>query len=530
MGDVAAAGERIYGDGVNIAARLERLAEAGGVCISATVHEQVRNKLDVGFTDLGDQTIKNVPDQVRVYRVQPRSQPGAPARESASRTERPRRLRTALVATAAVLLLLALGLWASWPRPLGLLIDLAGVSGPPVNPALPNEPSIVVLPFANMSGDAEQEYFSDGITEDLTTDLSGVPDLFVIARNSAFAYKGKNVPVETVGRELGVRYVLEGSVRKAEDRVRITAQLIDATTGFHLWSRRYDRDLSDVFALQSEISEAILGALRVEIREAELERIRRKPTRDLNAYDAFLRAASHFDRFTREDMAQARRLLERAIELDPSYAEAHALLCGTYNVPYVMGWNMDPSLLERGEELARRALELDRFSANGHLSLAAVNLVRGRLTESLAGAERAVELAPNWDGPHFILATVLSYQGRFLAASQAMNRAMRLNPRPPARYLVGVGWVNLRAGREREAVQMWERARAENPDQVFARVALASHYTERGRHEEARAAVEEILRVSPDLTAKKAASMGFGGLDPEYFAEFEERLRSAGLP
>jgi adenylate cyclase len=273
-----------------------------------------------------------------------------------------------------------------------------------------------------------------------------------------------------------------------------------------------------------------LGALRVEIREAELERIRRKPTRDLSAYDAFLRADFHFLRATRENNAQARRLAERAIELDPSYAEAQALLGSTYVVPYVYGWNMDPSLLERGAELARRALELDRFSAGGHISLSAANLARGRLAESLAGAERALELAPNWDVPHFLLATVLTCRGRFLAASRAMNRAMRLNPRPPARYLVGVGWVNLRAGREREAVQMWERARAENPDQVFARVALASHYAERGRHEEARAAVEEILRVSPDLTAKKAASMGFERFDPEYFAELEERLRSAGLP
>ncbi|MHC4225781.1 MAG: adenylate/guanylate cyclase domain-containing protein, partial [Planctomycetota bacterium] len=244
MGDVAAEGERIYGDGVNIAARLEALAEAGGVCISATVHEQVRNKLDAGFTDLGDHTVKNIPDQVRVYRVQPRGQPGAPARASTPPDERPRRLRTALVATAAVLLLLALGLWASWPRPLGLLIDLAGVSGPPVNPPLPEKPSIVVLPFANMSGDPQQEYFSDGITEELITDLAGIPELFVISRNSAFTYKGQPVKVRDVGRDLGVRYVLEGTVRKVEGRVRITAQLIDATSGFHLWSESYDRELS----------------------------------------------------------------------------------------------------------------------------------------------------------------------------------------------------------------------------------------------------------------------------------------------
>ncbi|MDH3227791.1 MAG: tetratricopeptide repeat protein, partial [Thermoleophilia bacterium] len=466
----------------------------------------------------------------RVYRVQPRSQPEAPARASTPPDKRPRRLRAALVATAAVLLLLALGLWASWPRPLGLLIDLAGVSGPPVDPALPDEPSIVVLPFANMSGDPKQEYFSDGITEDLTTDLSRVPGLFVIARNSAFTYKGGAVPVETVGRELGVRYVLEGSVRKAGERVRITAQLIDASTAFHLWSQRYDRDLADIFSLQAEISEEILVALQVEIREAELQRIRRKPTRDRSAYDAFLRAQFHFWAFTREDNAQARRLAQSAIELDPSYAEAYALLGGTYNAEYSSLWNLDPSLLDRAEELARRALELDPSVARGYAALVVVNLFRGRSEEAVAAAERAIELAPNWDSPHFLLAAALARQGRFLPAAQAMNRAMRLNPRPPAIYLMMMGSVNLRAGREREAVQMWERARAANPDLIWARLALASHYEERGRHEEARAAVEEILRVNPDLTAKQAAALTSERTGSGYRAEIEKRLRSAGLP
>jgi adenylate cyclase len=327
-----------------------------------------------------------------------------------------------------------------------------------------------------------------------------------------------------------VRYVLEGSVRRAGDRVRITAQLIDATTGFHLWSERYDRDLADIFALQSEISEEILGALRLEIRDAELQRVLRKRTRDLSAYDAFARGLSHYWRTTREDNAQARRLAERAIELDAGYADAYALISATYTVEYSRRWNLDPSLLNRAEELARRAVELNPSVASGHAALAGVNLMRGRLEEAVAVVERAIELAPTWDFPHFILATALTRQGRFLAAAQEMNRAMRLNPRPPAMYLVTMGWVNLRAGREREAVQMWERARADNPDQIHARVALANHYEERGRHEEARAAVEEILRVNPDLTARPAAALAFERIGAEYRAEVEERLRSAGLP
>ncbi|MEE8571763.1 MAG: adenylate/guanylate cyclase domain-containing protein, partial [Gemmatimonadota bacterium] len=329
MGDVRVEAGRIYGDGVNIAARLEGLAPPGGICISATVHDQVRNKLEVGYEDLGDLTVKNMPEQVRVYELRLARVEIEPPRSSAG----PRRgLRTTALVSGTVLLLLAVGIAVTWPRPLGLILDLAGLSGPPVNPALPDEPSIVVLPFANLSGDPEQEYFSDGITEDLTTDLSGNPFLFVISRNSAFTYKGKAVKAEEVGRELGVRYVLEGSVRKAEGRVRITAQLIDATTGFHLWSERYDRDLADIFSLQSEISEKILAAVGVEITDAELARIRGKPTNDLTAYDLVQRGLAHFNRFTRKDNDEARRLFEQAIELDPGYLQARSMLGATYTV------------------------------------------------------------------------------------------------------------------------------------------------------------------------------------------------------
>jgi TolB-like protein/class 3 adenylate cyclase/Tfp pilus assembly protein PilF len=527
LGEVRAEGDRIYGDGVNIAARLEGLAEPGGVCISGMLRDQVRHKLDLGYEDLGPRQVKNIPEPVHVYRVQPGAARREPARSGRARGGR---LRAAGLVAAAGIALVGAAIAFTWPLALGLAIDVVGLSGPPVDPPLPERPSLAILPFANMSGDPEQEYFSDGITEDLTTDLSGVPDLFVIARNSAFVYKGRAVSVEDVGRELGVRYVLEGSVRKAGDRVRITAQLIDATTGFHLWSQRYDRELADIFALQSEISEQILATLRVEIRDAELGRIRRKPTRDLSAHDAFMRADFHFWRATREGNAQARRYAQRAIELDPSYAEAHAMLGGTYNVEYGSGWNLDPSLLDRAEDLARRTLELDPVAPRGHLLLASVNQVRGRSEQAVAAARRTVDLAPNWDLPHFILAAALARQDRFLAAAQMMNRAMRLNPQPPAPYLVAVGWINLRAGREEEAVRLWERARSANPDLIFARVALASHYEQRDRREEARAAVEEILRVNPELTAEQAASLAYAGSDSDYFAEVEASLRRAGLP
>jgi adenylate cyclase len=431
------------------------------------------------------------------------------------------------MATGAVVLLLGAGLWASWPRPLGLLIDALGVSGPPVNPPLPDLPSVVVLPFTNMSGDPEQEYFSDGITEDLTTDLSRNPFLFVIARNSAFTYKGKSVQVEDVGRELGVRYVLEGSVRRAGDRVRITAQLVDATTGFHVWSERYDRDLSDIFALQSEISEEILGAVGVEINEAEFERIRRKPTEDLNAYDLFWRGLFHLNRTTRDGNAHARRLLEQAIELDPGFAEAMGLLGVTYSLEYGFGWNVEPELLDRAEELANRAVALNPSIPNPYYGLAVVHLWRGRSAAAVAAAERAIELGPSIAVPHFILGRALAQQGNYVGAMQSVSRALRLAPRASPGYWIAVPYVNLMAGRTREAVEMFEQARLANPDLILARIPLAAIYEAEGRHEEARTVAEEILRVNPNLTAESATRISF--LDAEEAADLIAALRKAGL-
>jgi len=528
LGEVRVEGERLYGDGVNIAARLEALAEACGVCISATVHEQVRNKLDVGFTDLGDQTVKNIPDQVRVYRVQPRSQPEAPARASTPPDKRPRRLRAALVATAAVLLLLGLGLWASWPRPLGLLIDLAGVSGPPVNPTLPDKPSIVVLPFVNMSGDLEQEYFSDGVTEELINDLAGVPELFVISRNSAFTYKGQPVKVRDVGRDLGVRYVLEGTVRKVGGRVRITAQLIDATSGFHLWSESYDRELSDILALQSEISQQILVALKLELHDAVIDRAVRRSSRDLKAQDTLWRGWAHLQRFTREDNLEARYLFERAIEQDPDFAVAYAFAGYTYLLEYNLGWNLDPTLLDRAAELAKRALALDPATAPAQTLSSSIYLRQGRLADALVAAERAVELTPNVEYPHLALGFALARQGRFVAALQSVAHAMRLNPTAPSGISGFVAYANFAAGRTEKAVELWEQVRAANPEMILARIPLAALYESEGRHEEARALGQEILRVNPDLTAESATELALAwGFDRD---DVIDNLRSAGLP
>jgi adenylate cyclase len=537
LGDLAVEGDRIYGDGVNIAARLEGLAEAGGVCISATVHEQVRNKLDLGYVDLGDQTVKNIPDPVRVYRIQPRSGLEEPTRPSVARRKRPGRLRAALAATAGVLLLIAVGLWASWPRPLGLLIDIAGVSGLPVDPPLPplpDEPSIVVLPFANLSGDPEQEYFSDGITEDLTTELARNPFLFVISRNSAFTYKGKSVKVEDVGRELGVLYVLEGSVRKAGGRVRITAQLVDATTGGHLWSERYDRDLSEIFALQSEISQEIQAAVGAEVFHAELERVARRPTRSLSAAEIGWKGSYHINRVTREDNQKARDLYERAVELDPGFAFAHALLGTTYFAEFANGWSRDPKLLDRAEEQGRRAIALDPLQPLGYMTVGWVHFNRGESAEAIAAAERAIEVAPGYEVGHALRGIALAREGRLIEATRSIRRALRLSPRAPAPpVLVSVAYVNFAAGRRQEAVDFLERARVAQPESLPVRVALAAYYEQEGQHAKAAAAVQEMLRVVPDLTVERAMALVPGLeriLSTEELAEYPDNLRKAGLP
>jgi adenylate cyclase len=408
------------------------------------------------------------------------------------------------------------------------------VSGPPVEPELPDKPSIVVLPFENLSGDPEQEYFSDGMTEDLTSELAGSPFLFVIARNSAFTYKGRHVNVEDVGRELGVRYVLEGSVRKAADRVRITVQLIDATTGGHVWSERYDRDLSDIFALQAEIAEEVVGRAAGEIMQAEQQRLARRPTTSLSAYEAYLKGLHHSLRGTVADNEAARALYARALELDPDFAAAHAALGITYWAEYAQGWNRDPALLDSAEELARRAIALDPGHFQGHMGVGWVEFHRGNLSEALAASERAIELAPNFEVPHALRGLVLARQGRPIEATGSIRRALRQSPRAPiTAVLVSVSYVNFAAGRRQEAVEFMERACAGSPDFVTGRVALAGFYELEGAHEKARAEVAKIQRMRPDLSAEDAMEL-IPGLErlmsPEEFAQFPDHLRTAGLP
>lgn len=332
LGDVVEEGERIYGDGVNITARVEGLAEGGGICISSTVYDSIKNKLSLSYESLGEHTVKNITEPVRVYRM--RIGPEAAVKAG------PRRWQKATLAAVAVLVVLA-GAWAIWNiyfRP------------PPIEPAsvekmaypLPDKPSIAVLPFVNMSGDPEQEYFSDGITEEIITAISKTPKLFVIARTSSFKYKGKEVDVRTVGRELGVRYVLEGSVRRSEDQLRITAQLVDTKTGNHLWAERYDRGLKDIFALQDEITFKVIAALQVKLTEGEQALIAAWGTDNFEAYAKFLQGIEYARRFNGEGNLLARKMAEEVIALDPGYPQGYRLLGGTHMMDVWFGLTKSP--------------------------------------------------------------------------------------------------------------------------------------------------------------------------------------------
>jgi adenylate cyclase len=358
-------------------------------------------------------------------------------------------------------------------------------------------PSIAVLPFVNLSGDPEQEYFSDGITEELTASLSRLPGLFVISRNTAFFYKGKAVKTQDIGMELGVRYVLEGSTRKAGVQVRITAQLIDATTGGHLWSEHYDRPLQDIFALQDEVVQKIVTTLKLQLTVQEQGILVRKTTDNLEAYDYYLRGRVHFSRLTQEANAQARQMFERALELDPQYAEAYAFLGSTYLAEWVLQWSQDSQALEQAFALAQRAIAVDDSLAQAHGTLGTVYLWKKQYNQAIAEEERAIALDSNFAEAYTWLGETLKFAGRPEAVMGLIEKAMRLNPHYPPLYLFFLGEAYLSTGRYEEAIAAYKRALTRNPNLLPAHVGLATIYSELGREEEARAEAAEVLKISP---------------------------------
>jgi TolB-like protein/class 3 adenylate cyclase/Flp pilus assembly protein TadD len=483
LGDVIVEGERLYGDGVNIAARLESLAIPGGICISGTVYDHVENKLALTYDYQGEQTVKNIAKPVRVYRVGLEPSPA--------------------------------------PQP-----TLSGEQ-PSLLP-LPDKPSLAVLPFTNLSSDPEQEYFSDGLTEDLITDLSRLSGLFVIARHSTFAYKGTAVKVQEVSRDLGVRYVLEGSVRKAGERVRITAQLIEASTGHHLWAERYDRPLQDIFALQDEIVQKIVTTLKLQLSLWEQGHLVRKTTANLEAYDYYLRGVEYFYRLTQETNVQARQLFEQALALDPQYAEAYARLGWSCLIGWISQWDQASQTLEQAFALAQQAVALDDSLPLAHRVLGWVALWKKQHEQAIAAAERAVALAPNDAEGYARLGEILNFAGRPVEAIGWVEKALRLNPRSPFHYSFYLGHAYRLTGRYEEAIAALKRALTRNPDYLPVHENLAAVYSELGREAEARAEVAEVLRLSPHRSLE-AFRQRLPHKDPAVTERYLAALRKAGL-
>jgi adenylate cyclase len=459
LGDVATDGERLYGDGVNIAARIERLAEAGGVAVSAEVHGQIRGRLGVGFEDLGEREIKNIPQPVRVYRLVPAGQA-----EDRSPTTLTRSRRMAIA--SAALVALAELIWIATPR---------FRAGPDSRPAAVPEASIAVLPFVNLSADAANEYFSDGLSEELLNALAQVPGLKVAARTSSFAFKGRNVDLTEVGKQLGVGNVLEGSVRRQGQRIRIAAQLIDAGDGYHLWSETYDRELDDVFAIQADIARRVTQALRITLMESDEQRLTTPGTRSTEAYDAYLQGLQSARTFQVDSVVEAARHFRRAIALDPAFARAHAALASAY---VLSRWttSMHPSeMLRVAEPAAATALELDPQLSEAHAASGAVLEVRGEAEAAEAAYRRALELNPGNRDASASYGLFLAMRLRLPEAIAVYEKALETDPLDA--FLRGMlGQAYQAAGRTGDALRTLAKARAQEEANPFGYYAAAFVY------------------------------------------------------
>ena len=480
LGDVIEEEGKILGDGVNIAARLENLSEVGGVCISGTAYDQVKNKLAFGYGYLGEQMVKNISEPVRVYRVKMDSETMGPGLER--------------------------------------------------RPDLSEEPSIAVLPFINMSGDPEQEYFSEGITEEIITGLSKVPRLIVIARNSTFTYKGKAAKVQEVGHELGVRYVLEGSVRRAGDRVRITAQLVDAATGHHLWAEQYDREMKDIFALQDEITIKILTAMRVKLTEGEqARREERRGPQNLDSYLKLLEGSGYLQSFNIESNILARRMAEEAIALSPESPVGYFLLASTHMMDYWLGSTKSPQeSIEKAIELAQKSLALDDTLARPHGLLSHLYSTKREHEKAIAEGERAVALDPGGADVHAWYAMSLTYACKPEEAIALFQKAIRLNPFGPTWYFLQFGNALRMTGRFNEALWAFKKALQVSPDNIMAHTALAATYSMMGRKNEARAEAEEVLRLNPKFSLDYFAKISVYK-EQSVIDNIIDALRKAGL-
>ena len=490
VGDVIEQNGDLLGDGVNVAARLEGLDEAGGIYLSRAARDQVRDRMEISLEDMGEVEVKNIARPVRVFRV---SSDGAVSAQPGRQGTKKHRLAFAAMLAVSFAAGVAVWLWQPWAE------HTARARPERIAYALPDKPSIAILPFTNLSGDSQQEYFADGITEDLITDLAQSKEIFVIARNSTFAYKGRVVPIREVAEELGVRYVLEGSVRRIGKNMRITAQLIDASNGAHVWAKRYDEPAGRLFEIQDELNREIAGTLLANIRKSALAKISKKRPQNLSAYDYVLRARARFDLPGKKAKLEARALAEKAIEIDPDYAPAYAVLGDTFNSGYILQWE-GPDSLERAYEAAQTAVRLDPLLSTGQELLGRVLLRRGQHDLAIAAIKKAVELNPNRSRHYGSLADALTFANRPQQAIELMKTAMRLDPFFPARHNMYLGRAYYFARQHEQAVGQLKACATRAPKWRPCYMYLAPAYAELGRQEEARQTVQTLMALSPKFS------------------------------
>lgn len=486
LGDVIEDRGDIYGDGVNVAARLESLADPGGICISDAVRSAVGRKLPLDYEFMGEQEVKNIAEPVRAYQV----------------------------------------MIGKMREPAIVLPETSALE-------LPDKPSIAVLPFTNMSSDPEQEFFADGMAEDIITALSRYRWFFVIARNSTFTYKGRAVDVKQVAKELGVRYVLEGSVRRGGDRIRVTGQLIDAETGNHIWAERFDRNIADIFAVQDEISEQIVSAIEPELGAAERKRARRKPPERLDAWDRFQRGLWHVHQINKHDHSEAKRLMQEVVEIDPGFSPGYAYLAFLHYVAVTRGFAEDDAKsLAEGRALGEKAVTLDRNDSVAHFALARVLTMQGETRAAIAESKTAISLNPNCTYSHHSLGWAL-YWGNANAevALEHFDTALRLNPRGPLRWVtLTMKGASLRFLKRYDEAIEWGLAACQYSEANFLpHLHLAASSGQAGRMDEARAAITKALELRPELTVTFMRER-YATLHPAMGDPLFDGLRKAGLP
>jgi adenylate cyclase len=526
LGDVIEDEARIYGDGVNIAARIESLAESGGICVSGTIYDQVRNKLNLGYENLGEHHVKNIVEPVRVYRVL--TEPEVAGKVTGGK----RKLRRWIALITAILLIAGLVGMLSWFYYLhqstkNELPTLDRMAFP-----LPDKPSIAVLPFDNLSEEPNQEYIADGLTENIIAALSNISEMFVIAGNSTFVYKDRPVKIQQVSEELGVRHVLRGSVQKSGDNLRITAQLIDATTGHHLWAERYDRKMKDLFMLQDEITLKIISALSVKLTDGEQAAMRRA-TESFMAWGYCVKGVRLFEHFSKEDNSQAREYLEKAVMVDPEYAFAWTMLAWVHVIDAWFGFSESPSeSIKKAVELAKTAAALGGTQSELYSLWSTIHLNQRQYEKAIDAGQKAIAKGPNNASSHVLLAYVMLFAGKFHEAVLLAERSIRLTPYCPDWYLSILGQSYRQAERFKEALSVFkkalDRSQKNKSNPMASLLGLIDVSMELGQEEQSRRYATEVMKISPDFSFKYFHQV-YPYKDPAHLERIVANLRKAGL-